>query len=318
MNRSHRIVRLLPAALLLAPACAADDDPGRPPPEQGAAAASFSFTVDPAALPQDEVRGRRPLLVDLDGDRDLDLFLAAREEPPWVLANDGTGRFTAIPQLVPLAPVDAGDAAAGDVDGDGDPDIVIAALESGADVLLLNDGRGALSAAPAGSFGEIDDRTTGIALVDVDGDADLDCVTANWHDSGQVPPGLRLLRNDGGAFVDVTAERLPADATPTFGVAPLDADGDGDVDLFASTDGASPACSWATAEVASSGPLPGRPRSRRGPAAPRRRSTPTATATPTCCSRPRRASACGSTTVRVGCETPPASSSAVRAGTSSA
>lgn len=228
-------MRLAPALLCsaLAAACGGEAvDPVSP--------TTFQFAPDDAALPSASLRGRTPLLADLDGDADLDLFLSARAEPPWVLANDGSGHFGEVPQPGALPAVDTGDAAAGDVDGDGDLDVVLAALATGRDVLLLNDGGAGLSPAPPGAFAEIDDRTTGIVLLDTDGDGDLDVVTSNWQANGPIPAGLRLLENDGGTFVDRTSERLPPDGTPTFGVTVLDADGDGDADLFAGSDGAAP------------------------------------------------------------------------------
>ena len=208
--------------------------------ETGAGPSSFTFAPDGEAMPTGPVRGRTPLLVDLDRDGDLDLFLSARGEPAWVLANDGHGRFEPIPQPAPLPSIDSGDAAAGDVDGDGDLDVWLAAYESGPDVLLLNDGHGGFTPAEPGRIAEVDDRTTGVVLVDVDEDDDLDAITANWQPNGEIAAGLRLLENVDGAFVDRTAERLPADATPTFGVTVLDANGDGHVDLFAGSDGAAP------------------------------------------------------------------------------
>jgi len=220
-------------AVVAAAACGGGD-------EAVVATPTFLFAPDATSLPAAELRGRTPLLADLDGDRDLDLFLSARGGPSWVLENDGAGHFTDVPQATPLPAVDTGDAALGDVDGDGDLDVVLATLDTGPDVLLLNDGHAAFAPAPPGTFAEIDDRTTGVVLFDADGDGDLDAVTANWHDNGAVPAGLRLLENTGGQFVDRTAERLPADATPTFGVTVLDADGDGDADLFAGSDGAAP------------------------------------------------------------------------------
>ncbi len=197
------------------------------------------------ALPAGEPNARTPLLVDLDGDGDLDLFLAVRGEPSWVLANDGAGTFLPIAQ--PAMPiVDALDAAAGDLDGDGDVDVYVAVfnpIEGGAtgrDVVLWNDGSGVFAPSTVEQAAEIDDRTTGVALGDVDGDGDLDVATANWQAvEGGAPAGVRLLVNDGGTFADATSG-LPSDQTMTFGVLLFDADGDGDLDLYGASDGAAP------------------------------------------------------------------------------
>ncbi|MEM7204524.1 MAG: VCBS repeat-containing protein [Planctomycetota bacterium] len=70
-------------------------------------------------------------------------------------------------------------------------------------------------------------NTQEIACGDVDGDGDIDLIVANYRQQNQ------LYVNDGtGAFTDVTAEQMPADADRTQAVALCDVDGDGDLDLI--------------------------------------------------------------------------------------
>ncbi|MCK5944021.1 MAG: VCBS repeat-containing protein [Planctomycetes bacterium] len=73
--------------------------------------------------------------------------------------------------------------------------------------------------------------------VDVDGDGDLDLLGSPSH----LIAGLALLRNDGGGvFIDVTAANLPtiwSGIGAASSVTAFDADGDGDVDLFATATG---------------------------------------------------------------------------------
>ena len=114
----------------------------------------------------------------------------------------------------------------GDVDGDGDQDAVFGTP----DRLLLNDGRGHFQDAtathlpPPGPFAS----TTGIDLVDLDGDGDLDLVTV--HDA--LTQNRVLTNNGNGVFTDVTATALPPTAWHGLVQAVGDFDGDGDVDWF--------------------------------------------------------------------------------------
>ncbi len=124
--------------------------------------------------------------------------------------------------------------ATGDVDGDGDLDMVTGhgthIGDDGHNKLFLNDGDsdpfdGAGMGIDIGTTAEV---TNGIALGDVDGDGDLDVVTANSN-------GMRLHLNDGDANPFDTA----GDGS-TFGyqigcesVVLADMDGDGDLDAVA-------------------------------------------------------------------------------------
>jgi hypothetical protein len=155
-------------------------------------------------------------LGDLDGDGDLDAFVA-NCGPSFVWLNDGTGKFTDSGQR--LGPEYCSvDVALGDLDGDGDLDAFLASSDFG--TVWLNDGSGIFT-----DSGQIlgDTAGSGVALGDLDGDSDLDAFYVRKGPS-------KVLFNDGnGNFIDsgqILAVRVSTD------VALGDLDGDGDLDAY--------------------------------------------------------------------------------------
>ncbi len=201
-------------------------------------------------------------LVDFDGDGDLD---ACAPTPAFefgsavygggvqLYANDGTGHFTAT-ALLGSAWIGTGehaaDVAAGDVDGDGDPDLVVAVrphvyavsnglwlppswyASGGQNRLWLNQGNGTFVDA-TNQLSADSDRTTSLALADLDGDGDLDVYVGNARTTSM--PWLahedRILRNQGNGWF-VTDQAFRPGPTDTSGVHTRDFDGDGDVDVL--------------------------------------------------------------------------------------
>lgn len=173
-------------------------------------------------------RAAAAILADVDGDLDLDLFMADRDPGDGlgvVALNDG-GTLTPT-KAGPAEPVTGGgvvDAEWLDADGDWDPDLLVL-LSSGQAALYRNDGFGVLTedegALPAGIVG------IGATACDVDGDADLDV----WI--GLATGGVALLENGGGTFA--AAEMGVEWSPPVADVACADLDDDGDADLLAAT-----------------------------------------------------------------------------------
>ena len=120
--------------------------------------------------------------------------------------------------------------ALGDVDGDGRADVFLAGMETPS-ALYLN--RGDWKFADATAASGIDTRgrhVTGAALVDVDGDGDLDLLLTMLGGPNA------LYRNDGRAhFTDVTREAGLDASYGSTSVAFADVDGDGDLDLYVAT-----------------------------------------------------------------------------------
>lgn len=151
--------------------------------------------------------------------------------------------------------------AVADYDGDGWPDIFV--TNFGRNVLYRNLGQGRFENVAAGVGLESPGWNTGAAFFDADGDGDLDLYVASYIDctlqsvldakrtlswrgleSVAVGPfGMKgapdhFFRNDGGHFVDATAEAGLTDKALGFGfgVRAADFDGDGKPDLYVAND----------------------------------------------------------------------------------
>ena len=158
-------------------------------------------------------------LGDLDGDGDLDLFVAMLKAPSLVFHNDGNGGFTDRGQQLGDGDNASFAVALGDLDGDGDLDAFVCNSDDQADAIWLNDGRGTFQRSPQSfppSF------SNDVVLADVDGDKDLDVAVSNWKGP------VEIWINDGaGLFVN----RQSIARIGNTGVALGDLDGDGDADL---------------------------------------------------------------------------------------
>ncbi|HMB52797.1 MAG TPA: CRTAC1 family protein [Thermoanaerobaculia bacterium] len=213
---------------------------------------------------------------DDDGDQDLLMVNSAPwphrssgDRPTQKLyLNDGSGRFTDGTAAAGLADVFYGQGVAvGDYDNDGDPDLFFTAV--GANRLYENrDGRYTEVTATAGVAGEPEAWSTAAAFFDYDNDGDLDLYVANYvRWSREIdfevdyrltgvgraygPPSnyegahSYLYRNEGdGTFTDVSAAAGIEVANPAtgdaagkaLGLAPVDVDEDGWIDLMVAND----------------------------------------------------------------------------------
>jgi hypothetical protein len=169
---------------------------------------------------------------DVDGDQDQDLVYTTIYDDQLFL-NDGTGRFQeASVARLPQVMSSTIDAIAADLDGDADLDLVTADAGQQAR-LFFNDGAGAFADATPARLGGPWVGAPAMVLGDLDGDGDLDLVTAGADYGEAVEPEV-LMRNDGrGNFTDATAGRLPAPLDDTQALALGDVDRDGDLDLVA-------------------------------------------------------------------------------------
>jgi hypothetical protein len=159
-------------------------------------------------------------LGDLDGDEDVDVFVArVANLPNQVWLNNGSGQFTNSGQA--LGAAHSTDVALGDLDGDEDLDAFV--VDSNVNTVWFNNGSGQFTdsgqqlAAATG---------LGVALGDIDRDGDIDAATANQESTN------RLWQNNGnGSFTQLP---LPESGTNSQNVTFTDVDVDGDLDLFVS------------------------------------------------------------------------------------
>jgi hypothetical protein len=165
---------------------------------------------------------------DLNGDTNPDLATANfGSDDVTVLLGDGSGGFTeAAGSPFPTGPGPA-TVAIGDLNGDTNPDLAVTNSFASSVTVLLGDGNGGFTEA-AGSPFPTDEFPVGLAIGDLDGDTDLDLVTANNNTSGT---DVTVLLNDGsGGFTPAPGSPFSAGSGP-LAVAIGDLDGDTNPDL---------------------------------------------------------------------------------------
>jgi hypothetical protein len=181
-------------------------------------------------------------VADLDGDGRPDLLFAngglyeapGSPEPARVFRNLGSGRFEEMTEVV------FGDERflsraikVGDLDADDDADLVVTGTFQTPTRVFLRDGNRGYEAAPDGvpdspmSVGDVE-------LGDVDGDADLDLMLADWGEGSPMTNAggrTRLWLNDGdGRFTDATDAMPDVLVRFSWELELLDVDGDWDLD----------------------------------------------------------------------------------------
>ena len=210
-------------------------------------------------------------LLDFDGDGWLDVYaVQGGPFPPpagrapfgdRLFRNVGDGRFEDATASSGLAGFPGGyghGVAVGDFDNDGRPDLFVTRWRSYALYRNLGGGRFEDATARVGLGGD-SDWPTSAAWADLDGDGDLDlyvCHYLKWDPATSAPcrhPDRseytyceprdfsalpdHVFRNDGGRFVDVSAEAGLNDRDGRgLGVIAADLDGDGKTDLFVAND----------------------------------------------------------------------------------
>ena len=149
---------------------------------------------------------RQPAWIDIDGDGDLDLFVAFRDKPNTLYRNDQS-RFTDVAAEIGLADARKTVGAVWfDFDQDGDLDLAVANMDGDGNGLFQNDkGRFTDVAEKAGvqwggrAPAEKTNGTVRVCAADVNNDGRFDLFAANYGKNGL------FLNQASGVFTDVSA-----------------------------------------------------------------------------------------------------------------
>ncbi|MBU3740836.1 MAG: hypothetical protein FGM24_00970 [Candidatus Kapabacteria bacterium] len=206
---------------------------------------SFTQRLDPVIAADSAYEDLGSLLLDIDNDGDLDLYVASggievevedEENQDRLYLNDGKGTYSSATNRLPRMQSNCAAVTAADIDADGDLDIFSggrivpgAYPHSPMSCLLRNDGnvftditkQAAPELAQAGLV-----RSAVFSDADNDGRMDL-LVATEWGP-------IKVFRNNGGTFTDVTKAAGLADANGMWcSITPGDIDNDGDMDYVA-------------------------------------------------------------------------------------
>lgn len=173
--------------------------------------------------------GQGACFADVDGDGDMDLFVANFGQSNVLYINDGKGMFkdgTAEAGLTSGSNSGFG-CAFGDVDEDGDLDLYV--TNSGQhSKLYVNDGKGIFSdGTSAAGIKDGTGQKRAVSFADLNGDGHLDLYYV-----GPVIDNQLFLGDGKGHFIDGTHEAGVAGNKAAQGMNIADVDGDGDLDIM--------------------------------------------------------------------------------------
>ena len=193
----------------------------------------FADVTGAAELAVDSGAVRQPAWVDVDGDGDLDLFIAFRDRANALFRNEG-GRFANAAAELGLADTRRSVGAVWfDYDEDGDLDLYVGNMDGDANGLFRNDGSRFVDVAAEAGLqwggrlpGDPANGTVRPCAADVNGDGRLDLFMANYGKLGL------FLNRGAGRFEDVSSAWGIAIDSRYDACAFADFDHDGRLDLY--------------------------------------------------------------------------------------
>ena len=204
---------------------------------RGVAQPGFFDDVTVAAgvnvFPEDRSYRFSPRLVDLDRDGHLDLAIAADFGTSQLFWNNGNGSFTdgTIPAGIGTEKHGMG-STFGDYDGDGDLDWFVTSVgELEGNRLYSNHGDRTFTDVTQEAGVNDSWWSWGTSFFDYDNDGDLDLIATNGFYMKFIDDRTSLWRNEGGVFTDVSDSVGIVDTAQGRGLAHLDYDSDGDLDI---------------------------------------------------------------------------------------
>jgi len=174
---------------------------------------------------------------DYDGDGRVDLYVIRGDiGPNLLLRNRGDGTFEEVGAAAGLALASGSGPTFADFDGDGRLDLIVGGIDNAVSVCFRNVGGGRFVEVPSAmGVATAPSDVYSTAFGDYDRDGDLDLATTHWGSF----PHPRLWRNNGGAFVEVSAAAgLAAGPAQIYSFTPnfADVNSDGWPDLLLSAD----------------------------------------------------------------------------------
>ena len=175
--------------------------------------------------------------VDFDNDGDLDIFVARTKGPNALYRNDGDWSF--VEHMAGSLSEDrsaSSMACWADVDNDGWLDVFVVNRGGESDAIHRNRNGRFFERVTNNIIGRAGGDGRSCVFADFDGDGDPDLYVGNFVDTSTKPPSRQrnfLYFNQGDfRFTENRADEAVATRTLTYGTSAIDADNDGDLDLF--------------------------------------------------------------------------------------